>query len=165
MPRTDPHLNLLRHADAGDPLRWSGPDSTRPLSDLGHRQVGRLVEHLVRVRFRVDAVLSSPKVRAVETAAPVAEALGVRVTIEHALAGPLSIEVLDDLLTEAGDPANTILVGHDPDFSELLSGLIGAADLPMKKGAFARLAVTRPLAAGTARLRWLLPPDVFGRDR
>jgi phosphohistidine phosphatase len=158
-----PHLHLLRHADAGDPARWNKPDAERPLSDLGQRQADRLAAHLSAIGFKADAILSSPKVRAVQTAEPLAKALGLRVRIDDALAGSLSIGQLEDLLTGAGGPRNPILVGHDPDFSDLLAGLIGAVDLPMKKGAFARLEVRRPLQPGTARLRWLIPPDALGR--
>jgi len=163
VPRS-PRLNLLRHADAGDPLRWRGPDAERPLSAVGQRQIERLTKHLVGVGFRSDAILSSPKRRAVETAEPLAEALGIPVRIVDALAGSISISLLDDLLTAAGDPASATLVGHDPDFSDLLTTIVGAASLPMKKGAFASLSIARPLAPGSGRLRWLLPPDVIGRD-
>jgi phosphohistidine phosphatase SixA len=62
------------------------------------------------------------------------------------------------LLHAHGDPHDPVLVGHDPDFSELLSLLVGA-DLSMKKATFARLEVSRPLAAGEALLQWLIPPD------
>ena len=53
-----------------------------------------------------------------------------------------------------------MLVGHDPDFSELLAELIGIGELPLRKGALARLAAPWPLAAGSATLRWLVPPEL-----
>ena len=54
-----------------------------------------------------------------------------------------------------------MIVGHDPDFTELVSELIGAPSLPMRKGALARLDAARPLRPGGAILRWLIPPDAL----
>ena len=54
-----------------------------------------------------------------------------------------------------------MLVGHDPDFSELLSELCGATGLVMKKGALATLEIELPLRPGGATLRWLLPPELL----
>ncbi len=56
--------------------------------------------------------------------------------------------------------AGPSVVGHDPDFSELVSELVGAP-IPMRKGALARIDVERPLAPGAGDLRWLVPPDLL----
>ena len=154
-------LHLLRHADAGDATRWPGPDELRPLSSEGIAQAERLTAHLAGIGFQCDAVLTSPRMRAVQTAEPVADALGLTVVVEPRLGEGLSVQGLDALLRAAGDPRAPILVGHDPDFSDLLTTLIGAVDVSMKKGALARLEARRPFTAGGARLRWLLPPDAL----
>jgi phosphohistidine phosphatase len=156
------HLNLLRHADAGDPLSWRGNDAERPLSAKGHAQMERLTEHLAGARFEADLILTSPKVRARETAEPVAKRLGVKLVVEARLGAAFDLDDLEALLRDHGDPTNPVFVGHDPDFSEVLSTLVGA-ELPMKKAALARLEVERPLAPGVARLQWLLPPDALRR--
>jgi phosphohistidine phosphatase SixA len=57
-----------------------------------------------------------------------------------------------------------MLVGHDPDFSELASLLTGT-DIAMKKGALARIDLDGPVEAGMGRLRWLLPPDLLDPSR
>ena len=67
-------LYLLRHAHAGDPFKWSGPDDKRPLSEKGRLQSERLGIFLARARFQPDAIVSSPKIRAIETASLVAAA-------------------------------------------------------------------------------------------
>ena len=54
-----------------------------------------------------------------------------------------------------------MVVGHDPDFSMLLSGLIGSAPQGMRKGALATIDIQRPLRAGTGTLRWLIPPELL----
>jgi phosphohistidine phosphatase SixA len=155
-------LHLLRHAHAGDPVKWPGPDEARPLSEKGRLQAERMGRFLAEGGFRPDAILSSPRVRALETAKLVATALGVDVTTDDALAMPLDLEALDGVLTAAGDPHRPLLVGHDPDFSELAAALVGLADLPLRKGALARIDAERPLGAGRGILRWLVSPDLLG---
>ncbi len=152
-------LYLLRHADAGDPDAWDGPDDTRPLSAKGRRQAERLGRHLASIHFRPDAIVSSPKLRAVETAELVAGALGCPFTTDEQVLGPLDPDSLVDLAADAGDPKAMLLVGHDPDFSELLATLTGA-NAPLKKGALARIDVDAD-HPDSGRLRWLLSPDAI----
>jgi len=153
-------LHLLRHADAGDPEAWTGPDAARPLSEKGRKQSKRLGEHLSSLGFDTEVVITSPKVRAAQTAEIVAGLIDAEVAVDDRLAGPFDVDALDAILTAVGDPARAVVVGHDPDFSELLSTLVGTR-LEMKKGAFARVEADRPLRPGRADLRWLLPPDAL----
>jgi phosphohistidine phosphatase len=155
-------LYLLRHADAGDPEAWLGPDEDRPLSAKGQRQAERLGRHLADTRFRVDALLTSPKVRAAETAAIVGDLVGVRPQIEERLAEGVDRDAVREILADVRHPDAVMLVGHDPDFSDLLSTLTGA-ELRMRKGALARLDAPEDLADGGATLRWLIPPDSLRR--
>ena len=69
-------LYLLRHAHAGDPEAWDGPDDRRPLSDKGEKQADRLGRFLAGIGFTPDAIITSPKARAAQTAALVAAQLG-----------------------------------------------------------------------------------------
>jgi phosphohistidine phosphatase len=158
-------LHLLRHAHAGDPSAFPGPDNARPLTDKGRAQARRLGDWLAAQGFASDLVLSSPKVRARETADIVAERLGMPVVLDDGLAVGLDLAGLDALLAAHGDPVRPVLVGHDPDCSEWLAELCGASDIPMRKGAFARLEVDRPLRPGGATLRWLVPPDALKPER
>jgi phosphohistidine phosphatase SixA len=151
-------LYFLRHADAGDPEKWTRPDAERPLSSKGKRQTEHLAWFLESTGFRPDAILTSPKVRAEQTARPIAERLGVKLTIEPRLGQPLDLATLDSILADAGDPERVVVAGHDPDFSDLVSQLTGLRDFEMKKGAFLRIDVDRPLRAGAGRLVWLVPP-------
>jgi phosphohistidine phosphatase len=156
-------LGLLRHAHAGDPATWEGPDDVRPLSEKGRQQADRLGRLLAAAGFVPDAMLTSPRLRAVQTAELVADHLGVRVRIVPGLAGFLDLDTLEALLDEAGAPSRPVLVGHDPDFSDLLASLTGSPAIRLRKGAFALVEVGRPLAAGAAELRWLIPPDLLRR--
>ena len=158
-------LYLLRHADAGDPAAWDGPDERRPLSRKGVRQAERLGAFLAGIGFELDAILTSPKVRAAETARLVADALGARVSEDERLATDVTCESLEAVVHDAGGPGRVMIVGHDPDFSELLATLCDAAHLPMKKGALARVDLEGGIAAGAGILRWLVPPDLLRADR
>jgi phosphohistidine phosphatase len=154
-------LDLLRHADAGDPEAWDRPDAERPLSDKGRKQMKRLGDHLASIGFRAEAIITSPKVRAAETAELLAERIDGKVTEDERLASSFDLDVIEAILREAGDPDEAMLVGHDPDFSELLSVLCAAAGVTMRKGALARIEIDRPLRPGGGTLRWLLPPDAL----
>jgi phosphohistidine phosphatase SixA len=163
-PRARLELHLLRHADAGDPEAWSGDDDVRPLSDKGIRQAERLGRHLARVRFEPDAIITSPRARARQTADLVAATLGADVSVDDRLAGSLDVAALAAILRDAGDLRRPVLVGHDPEFSDLVTSLTGARAIQMKKGALARLDLPGGLGSGDAVLRWLLPPDLLPRD-
>ncbi len=86
---------------------------------------------LAVLEVHLDACLTSPKLRAVQTAERACEPLGVPVTVEPALAGePFDVR---ELTAGLGD---VLLVGHDPSFSLLLHDLTGAQSR-MKKGGLA----------------------------
>jgi phosphohistidine phosphatase len=120
-------LWLLRHAEAAD----GAPDDERPLTDRGMRQgeaAGRALEAL---GVGLGVCLSSPKLRAVQTAQLACAPLGVDVTVDRRLAGePFDV----DELTAGLD--DVLLVGHDPSFSLTLYDLTGA-QARMKKGGLA----------------------------
>jgi phosphohistidine phosphatase len=154
-------LHLLRHAHAGDPSTWDGPDERRPLSDKGEKQAERLGTFLAQVGFKPDAIITSPKVRAKQTAEIVAHHLGLPVAVDDRLAEGVGLTTVEEILRDAGDPSRPVLVGHDPDFSQLVSTLADTARVPMKKGALVRIDTDRPLAAGGGTLSWLVPPDLL----
>lgn len=154
-------LHLLRHADAGDPEAWSGLDADRPLSSKGRRQarsVGRWLRSMARPP---EIVITSPKVRASETAEIATDGWPVRPLVDERLAGGLELGGLAAVLADHAPAAERVLlVGHDPDFSELASELIGAS-IALKKGALARIDVPRPPRAASGTLRWLVPPEAL----
>jgi phosphohistidine phosphatase len=120
-------LWLLRHADASD----GHPDESRPLSERGIRQATGVGLALARLGTQLDTCLSSPKVRAYETARLACEPLGVEVEIADALAGsPFDVA---ELIAGRGE---VLLVGHDPSISLALHDLTGA-QVRMRKGGLA----------------------------
>ena len=120
-------LWLLRHAEAEDGL----PDDERPLTERGAMHADAAGRALAVLDVHLDACLSSPKLRAVQTAERACEPLGLSVTIEPALSGePFDVGALTAGL---GD---VMLVGHDPSFSLLVHDLTGS-QARMKKGGLA----------------------------
>ena len=154
-------LYLLRHAHAGDPLGWAGPDDNRPLSAKGEKQAERLGAFLARIGFAPGAIITSPKLRAAQTAEIFGQLLGVPVAVDERLGDALGPASLEAILRDGGDPVRPVLVGHDPDFSDLVAELCGSGNVPMKKGALARIDIERPIAVGRGQLRWLVPPDLL----
>lgn len=154
-------LHLLRHAHAGDAATWEGDDALRPLTQKGRGQSERLGRFLEAHAIRPDVIVSSPKVRALQTAEIVAKALGMTVRIDARLASGFGRGDLWALLDELG-AREPMLVGHDPDFSLLLAYLIDTAGIGLRKGALATVDLPTKLADGDGQLRWLVPPDVLG---
>jgi phosphohistidine phosphatase SixA len=154
-------LHLIRHAHAGDPEAWDGPDAARPLSEKGRSQAERLGRYLADIGFRTDAIVTSPKLRAKQTAEIVAAHLGIDVVEDQRLAGALDLDTVAAILKDAYDTERPVLVGHDPDFSELVSILSDAANAPMRKGALARIEIEGRLEPGAGTLRWMIPPDAL----
>jgi len=72
------HLYLLRHAQTADVSKFHGSESDIGLSDWGHEQARRLATHFSTIPF--DAIYSSAMRRAVDTATPIAEAMGLNLT-------------------------------------------------------------------------------------
>jgi phosphohistidine phosphatase len=137
---------LLRHGDAAD----GSPDSERPLTDKGRRQARAAGEALRALGVNFDACLTSPKVRAADTAAIACEPLAIEPELEPKLAGgPFDAEAL-----AAGLGDEVLLVGHDPDFSTAVHDLTGA-QVRMKKGGLA--------AIGAGELVVLLRPAELKR--
>ena len=153
-------LHLVRHAHAGDPEAWDAPDELRPLSAKGRRQAERLGAFLVRADIRPDTLISSSKLRALQTAELVGEALGLKVEVDERLSGGCSLASLDTLLGDSGARAPMVF-GHDPDLSILAADLLGTSGFVMRKGALASIDIQRPLHAGTGVLRWLIPPEIL----
>ena len=154
-------IYLVRHAHAGDPDAWHGPDDERPLSSKGQGQAARAAAFLKRAGVRPDALLSSPKLRSTQSAAPIADALGVAVRTDPLLASGTDLVDLERILVATGNPGSVVVVGHDPDFSEIAAELTGADSLPVPKGAIVRIDATRPLVPGAGVVRWLIPPDLL----
>ena len=118
---------FLRHGEAED----GSDDFARELTEKGRRQATAAGEALAALDANIDACLTSPLVRAVQTADLACEALGV----EPERAPELSGGHFDPFALVAGR-GDVLLVGHEPDFSRAVGDLTGAR-IEMKKGGLA----------------------------
>jgi len=154
-------LYFLRHAtavDRGTP-RYDD-DSQRPLTADGRKQMGRAAKGMKALGLKFDLILSSPYVRAADTAQIVASHLDEEVTFTDFLipdGNPL------ELIREISDAGvqRVLLVGHEPDLSGLISILIsGGSDaaIELKKGGLCRLTTEKLIFGECATLNWLLTP-------
>lgn len=123
-------IYLLRHGEAED-RDPASDDASRRLTEKGERQARDAGRALAGLGVEIDACLTSPKVRARETARIACEALGIEVEETEALSGgPF------DALELAAGRGDVLLVGHEPDFSAAVGRLTGA-NVKLKKGGIA----------------------------
>jgi phosphohistidine phosphatase len=122
-------LWLLRHGEAAD----GSPDADRPLTEEGREQSRAAGVALRALGVTIDACLTSPKLRAADTAKlACAELDGLEPQIESGLSGgPIDAQALT-----AGLGDDVMFVGHDPDFSMAIHSLTGA-QVRLKKGGLA----------------------------
>jgi phosphohistidine phosphatase SixA len=120
-------LFLVRHAEAAS----GEPDDLRPLTSAG-RDVARQVGTRLAAE-QPDAVLSSPLLRARETAAAIAEAAGLEVEADDRLAPGATAD--DVRSVTAGRGETVVAVGHQPDCSEIVFELTGR-EVRFAPGAF-----------------------------
>jgi phosphohistidine phosphatase len=112
---------------------------------------------LRRLGVRPDVLLSSPLVRARQTAEIVRQALGLDSRLVDALAPGCDMTRLRDLLGEYRSAERIMVVGHEPDFSGLIGALTGGGRILLKKGGLARVDL-ETVGDGAGTLVWLLPP-------
>lgn len=130
-------LWLLRHGEA-EPHGAQGSDADRRLTPLGQEQARHAGAALAALFVEFEAVWSSPKVRALDTAAHACESLGVEPLVHPPLAGGFRREDVTELLAAAGPDARILVVGHEPDLSQLVHDLTGSR-IDMKKGGIAAI--------------------------
>jgi phosphohistidine phosphatase len=122
---------LLRHGDAED--GEGKPDAERELTTKGERQARDAGRALKELGVEIDVCLTSPKVRARQTAELACKELGAKVEDDERLAGG----DFDPLELAAGR-GEVMLVGHEPDFSGAVALATGSR-VKMKKGGIAAI--------------------------
>lgn len=135
---------LLRHGDAED---GNGDDAARRLTPKGERQAEAAGLALAALGAEIDTCLTSPKVRAAETARIACRALGVEPEVAEELRGG----PFDSLALTPGR-GNVLLTGHEPDFSGEVARLTGGR-VKLRKGGLA-------IVDGSTLLALLRPKDL-----
>lgn len=150
---------LLRHGIAEDGSD-AAPDASRRLTDEGVRKTRQCAKGLAKVIQPPEALFTSPKVRAVQTAEIVGDVLGVKPQVLDALSWP---EVADiDSALKGVSVGSVMLVGHEPTLSGLIAwwcfGSHAGGVVVMKK---AGCACVSRYTDSHARCLWVLPPGVL----
>ena len=153
-------LYLLRHAEAGP---YQADDFSRRLTEKGIAQAGRVGEFLGRQGLSPDLILSSPVLRAKETAEIVSTKLAKLGKPELLLAPWLACSMTPEIaLHELADYKrleSVMIVGHEPDFSGLVATLLGAPfgeAINISKASLTIIDLAR-LTPGGGVLKLLLP--------
>ena len=157
-------LVLVRHADAGDPGDWIGPDSERPLSEKGIKQASRLAATLLESKLHIDAIRTSPARRCAETASILAAALEVDAAIDERLAAGPQLAELESLF-DRERIRSLLLVGHEPQIAHLVAEATGIAGIAIEKGTALRIDFPAGDAGGRGAIVWLAPPSLFRAPR
>ena len=141
-------------------------DAKRPLTPEGKQKMREIASGLVRAGLEADWIVSSPLVRAVETAELVADAQESKPPLDlcEALRPGGDPEALVTYLAKRSNRRRVLVVGHEPDLSQLAARLIGAgrnANMPFKKGGCCLITFSVFPPKSPGRLVWWLPPRVI----
>lgn len=160
-------LYLMRHGPAAvrDASKYPD-DGERPLTADGRKRVREVADGLQAIDVELDWIVSSPLVRAADTAKIVAESFDPAVPLDYSdvLSPGGTPEALLDFLAKQPNRCQVMVVGHEPDLSDLAARLIGAArraKLAFKKGGccLIRFEEFPPRSAG--ELVWWLTPRIL----
>ena len=160
------NLYLLRHGIAvaraeSNPAK----DSERPITAKGKQRLWESTKAMEALELNFKVILSSPYLRAMQTAEIVAEAFTLRKKL-----------IFTDKLAPGGNPKalieqinalkpaakNILLVGHEPSFSTVIEEAMGGGSIILRKGGVARLDLDE-LSPPRGRLAWLDSPSLFTR--
>jgi len=157
-------LYLLRHGKAGQPRAHD--DDARDLTERGVRSLRAAAPLWSRLDVRPDVVVSSPLPRALHTAELFVERMGLPqppMTDDRLRPGAAWSD-LAEVVAEHPGAERIMLVGHDPDLSNALEELTGAAAVRLRKGGLAAVEFDGAPRPSAGELAWLLDPDLYSAD-
>ena len=148
-------LYFLRHGEADWP-DWKKSDDERPLTDFGKKEMRDMAKFLARLNVRLNLIMTSPLLRASQTAEIAADYLKAKLRKDELLAPGFGMSELRTVL-KRHHAKTLMLVGHEPDFTTVVSGLTGAS-LKLSKAGVALVDVDPESEEG--KLLWLFPPKI-----
>ncbi len=161
---TSYELYFIRHGIAEERGDAWPDDTKRPLTDRGITRLRKEARGLSRLGVTFDVVLTSPLVRARQTADAIAGTFDPRppiVAIESLAPGGSYQALLTDLEKQSRR-SRIALVGHEPGLGELAAKLIGSRHaIEFKKGAICRIDLEAVPPAGPGALRWFVTPKIL----
>ena len=133
-------LWFLRHGEA-EPHDARSDDADRRLTERGEEQSRVAGQALAALEIAFQLVLTSPRIRALDTARLACLQVGSDFVVDNALSGEFAVDDAVELAAAAGDDKRVLFVGHEPDFSQVVCDLTGAR-LDLKKGGVAGVRMT-----------------------
>ena len=153
-------LYFLRHGEADWP-DWKKSDDERPLTKHGKREMREVGKFLDRLKVDPILIVTSPLPRASQSAEIAADYLKAKLRKDEALAPGFGMNELRTVL-KRHRAKSLMLVGHEPDFTNVISKLTGAS-LKLSKGGVALLDVDPEAEEG--KLLWLFPPKFARKSK
>lgn len=156
-------LYLVRHADA-EVKKPGMSDFERELTELGRETTEKMATALKRMGLKIDIIVSSPLVRAVQTAEIFREIMGVQsdvVKLNELIPGSDFQELMKIIFSLKAE--NVLAVGHEPHIGEFLGWIIGLKKpIEFKKNTTACVEFSGLFGPGGS-LKWLIHPDMILR--
>jgi len=153
-------IYFLRHADAED---LAESDFDRKLTPKGLDQAARVGKFCKKNGIKPEVFLTSPLVRARQTAEIVGKKIGVTPVIADWLACGMTPATLIQNLEPLSTKSSALLVGHEPDLSTAVSYLLGlteSVNFPIRKASLT--AIDAPwLDQGSGALEFSIPPKLL----
>jgi phosphohistidine phosphatase len=159
------NLYLLRHAIAVERGTPSMEDAQRELTSEGAAKMNRIARGMLALDLQFDLILSSPYIRARQTADIVAEEFNIRDKLrftENLIPGAEGEQVILEINKRYRKNENILVVGHEPMLSSLIAILISgdpSLSIVMKKGGLCRLVTPALVHGRCASLEWILFPS------
>jgi phosphohistidine phosphatase len=153
---------FLRHGIAIEPSSWNGKDFDRPLTREGCMRMEHEAKAIADLSLDLDLIVTSPLLRAKQTAEIVAARLNMRNKLvdDVRLADGFNLERLGTILSLHADAKSLMLVGHEPTMSATIGHAIGRASIELKKAALAGVEFF-DAASPRGTLFYLIPPKVL----
>jgi len=149
-------LYLVRHAEAID-RSGTMPDADRYLTPKGRSAFRKIARRARKAGITPAVILTSPLLRAVQTAEILAERLKHEgpIVVARELSPGFDIQALRSLLAKAGNPTEAAFVGHEPGLGDLAATLLALpGGFPLRKGAVLALEVDAGAPKGAAKFLW-----------
>lgn len=156
-------IYLVRHAIAAEPGPDYPSDAERPLTHHGAARFRKEVRALEALDIKIDVILTSPLVRARQTAKLLHDEYAeAKLTETDALAPGGSYRSVVAALEPFSDAEGIALVGHAPDIGELAARFVGARGaMEFKKGAICCIELASIPPTGPGTLRWFVQPKML----
>jgi phosphohistidine phosphatase len=159
-------LYLMRHGIAEESAPTGG-DPERRLTQHGTLRTAMVAKGLKRLGLTFDRIVSSPFIRARQTAEIVARITEHReeILLDPRLMPFSSFDEVGDLLADHLDVESLLLAGHEPNISTVISGLTadGRLEIDVRKASIAAIEIRTARRPARGALLWSITPKLFER--